>query len=492
MIPVFECFHACRRAARVEPTQPRSVCCAVLAAAAGLVLAGCAHYQDKPLTLESTALSLQSRTLADPTLKTILETNLNTPLAEWPLKQWNFDQLTLAALHFHPSLDVARAQLAVARGGIKVAGGRPNPTIGVRPEYSFNPDAGVSPWVAAIEFDVPIETAGKRGHRIAQAQQLSTAARLNIFAAAWQVRANLRTALLEFSAAQLRAEALRQQVVVQEKVVKALEQRANGGAISVYDLSTAIVEREKIRLDAGDAARATSEALAKIAAAIGVPASALQADMLALNWPVPDDVALVAEGLRREALLGRADVRAALAEYAASQAALQLEISRQYPDVHLGSGYQFDQGQNKWLFGLGFELPVLNQNKGPIAEAEAKRVAAAAKVEALQATIMGELDLALAAYGNVRAHRADLEVVLTAQRAQQERVEAQIRAGADDTLALLQAQYELAASEVLRSEADFKIQQALGALENVLQRPFTGLATADHGRTGPLLIDPKR
>jgi outer membrane protein TolC len=232
--------------------------------------------------------------------------------------------------------------------------------------------------------------------------------------------------------------------------------------------------------------------LAKIASAIGVPASVLNADMLALDWPVPDDVAVEVGGLRREALLGRADVRAALAEYAASQAGLQLEISRQYPDVHLGSGYEFEQGQNKWLFGLGFELPVLNQNKGPIAEAEAKRVAAAAKVEALQATILGELDLALAVYGNARAHRADLEVVLTAQRAQQERVEAQIRAGADDTIALLQAQYELAASEVLHTEADFKIQQALGVLENVVQRPFTGLANADQGRTDPLRVEPKR
>ena len=470
----------------------RAVGQAALTGAAALALGGCAHYHDKPLMLEATAQTLQTRTLADPALRTFLETNLNAPMPEWPLQKWSLNQLTLAALHFHPSLDMARAQWAVARGGIKVAGGRPNPTIGVRPEYSFNPDAGVSPWVAAIEFDVPIETAGKRGHRIAQAQQLSNAARLGIFAAAWQVRANLRAALLDYSATQLRAGTLQRQVGVQEKVVKALEQRANGGAISAYDLSTAVVALEKIRLEAGDATRATSEALARIASAIGVPASAVRGDMLVLEWSVPDDMAVAAEGLRREALVGRADVRAALAEYAGSQAALQLEIARQYPDVHLGSGYQFDQGQNKWLFGLGFELPVLNQNKGPIAEAEAKRVAAAAKVEALQATISGDLDVALAAYGNARAHRAELEVVLIAQRAQQERVEAQIRAGADDAVALLQAQYELAATEVLRSEADFKIQQAHGVLENVLQRPFTGLATVDQGRTGPLLLDPKR
>jgi outer membrane protein TolC len=457
-----------------------------------LAVAGCAHYREKPLTLESTSGLLQSRTLTEPGLRTFLETNLNAPLAEWPLNRWDYSKLSLAALYFHPSLDVARAQWAVARAGIKTAGGRPNPSIGVRPEYSFNPDAGVSPWVAAIDFDVPIETAGKRGHRIAQAREHSIAARLNIFAAAWQVRANLRAALLEFSAAQLRAEALRRRAAVQEKVVEALELRLKAGAISAYEFSTAVVDREKIRLEAGDALRASSENLAKIAAAIGVPVSALRAEMLALEWSLPADEAAEVEALRRVALLGRADVRAALADYAASQAALQLEISRQYPDVHLGSGYQFDQGQNKWLFGLGFELPVLNQNKGPIAEAEAKRVAAAARVEGLQANILGDLEQAVVTYRNTRAHRSELEVVLTAQRAQKERVEALIKAGADDAIALLQAQYEMAATEVLLSEADFRVQQALGSLENVVQRPFVGLTTVDHGRTGPLQLDPKR
>jgi outer membrane protein TolC len=66
-----------------------------------------------------------------------------------------------------------------------------------------------------------------------------------------------------------------------------------------------------------------------------------------------------------------------LAEYNASQSALQLEIAKQYPDIHLNPGYEFDQGDNKWSPGLTVTLPILNQNKGPIAEAEAKRTEAA-------------------------------------------------------------------------------------------------------------------
>ena len=76
---------------------------------------------------------------------------------------------------------------------------------------------------------------------------------------------------------------------------------------------------------------------------------------------------------REQALLGRADILAALAEYAASQSALQLEMAKQYPDIHLNTGYEYDQGLQKWgLLGLGTELPLLNRNQGPIAEASAR------------------------------------------------------------------------------------------------------------------------
>ena len=62
-----------------------------------------------------------------------------------------------------------------------------------------------------------------------------------------------------------------------------------------------------------------------------------------------------------------------------------LELARQYPDLHVGTGYTFDQGQNKWALGLSIDLPLLDQNQGPIAEAEAARDEAAARFVAIQA-----------------------------------------------------------------------------------------------------------
>jgi outer membrane protein TolC len=53
-----------------------------------------------------------------------------------------------------------------------------------------------------------------------------------------------------------------------------------------------------------------------------------------------------------------------LQDYTASQAALQAEIAKQYPDLRLGPGYDWDQGDHKWLLlGISLTLPILNRNE---------------------------------------------------------------------------------------------------------------------------------
>src|SRR5260221_7426485 len=101
--------------------------CRIVLPLAGL-LAGCAHYQDQPLSAIRVAAEFEERSLDNPALKTFLEQNLHRQLSVWPIKTWDFQSLALAAFYYHPSLDVARAQWNVAQAGMKTAGGRPNPT----------------------------------------------------------------------------------------------------------------------------------------------------------------------------------------------------------------------------------------------------------------------------------------------------------------------------------------------------------------------------
>ena len=433
---------------------------------------GCLRFQPAPLPADKTAAAFDARSLSDPGLKKFIETNLGREFPEWPSAKWDFETLTLAAFYFHPSLDVARAQWNVAQAGIKTAGGRPNPTVSVTPGYSFNAASGTSPWFPAIAIDQPIETAGKRGHRLSRADQLSEAARLNIFTAAWQVRNNLRVALINFSDALQRKALLQAQLDAQEKLTASLEQRLKAGALSSYELTTAKIAREKIRLDLAEAARQVAENSGRVADAVGVPASAFNSSAITFAWQVPADTELATPELRRQALLGRADVRGALSEYAASQSALELEIAKQWPDVHLGTGYQFDQGENKFSLGLSAEIPVFNQNKGPILEAKARREEAAARFIALQAKVIGDIDRAVAGYRTAQARLATLQDLHASRMKQRDALDAQVKAGAADRLDLLNLQVESALSELIEWDGGIKAMLAFAQLEDAIQRPL--------------------
>ena len=461
-------FELCRL--KVDDTAGWKTCATAVAVL--FTLAGCARFHSRPLSPANNAAELEKRSLADPALRSFLETNFHMPFNNWPPAAWNFEMLAAAAFYYHPDLAVARAQWLVAQGGEKTAAQRPNPTLSVTPQYSANVSQP-SPWIVTANLDVPIETAGKRGYRRAQAAHLSNAARLNIATVAWQVRSNVRTALQVLVAAGLRAQALEKQLAVQEQIVNRTEQQRQAGAISDSEALPFRLALTKARLDLADAQRTRAEAQARLAEAIGVPLSALDQVKIDLDFSHQLIPGLTSAEARRTALKSRADILGALEEYNASQSALQLEIAKQYPDVHLQPGYEYDQGNNKWsVIGLSLELPILNQNQGPIAEAKARREEAAAKFNALQAKVLAEIDRSVRVYQSAETNLSTLQSLAEVQARRTESVAAQVKAGASDELELLNAQFEAASTALLELDGQIKMQQALGALEDAVQRPF--------------------
>ena len=156
------------------------------------LLAGCAaqRYQPSPIVAAKTASQLESRNLADDGLRSFIEKNLGQS-AQWPLKTWGLQKLSLAALYFNPALDVARARVARADAAVVTAGARPNPTLGISPGIP-------SPYLLTLDFAIPIETAGKRGYRVQSARNLDEAARLDLADSAWTVLGSIRLALLNY------------------------------------------------------------------------------------------------------------------------------------------------------------------------------------------------------------------------------------------------------------------------------------------------------
>ena len=441
---------------------------ALLAGLGLLVGAGCAHYEQRPLAPEVAVADFESHSLTNAGLRQFVEANLSRELPAWPPAAWDFNTLALAAFYFHPDLDVARARWDVAQAGQITAGERPNPTVSLQPGYS----SGLGPpWLLGLNFIIPIETAGKRGYRLAQARQLSDAARLNLATVAWQVRSRVRRSLLDWQAAREMEQLLAQQQTTQGALVKVLEDQFAAGAVSRLEVSRARVGIETTQLALTDAQQQAAEAQAQLAAALGVPARALAGVNLVTDTASPPP--LPAREVRQQALLNRADILGALAEYAAAQSALQLEIARQYPDVQLGPGYQLDRSLNQWRLGLSAALPVFHQNQGAIAQASARRAEAATRFIALQARVVADIDRALATYHAVQAKTGAADALLARLRQQEELTRAMIAAGEAAKPALLAVQLEFLAAHLARLDAQVKARLALAALEDAVQGPLT-------------------
>lgn len=369
----------------------------------------CSTYKANPLSLEDTEKQIYRRTLTNKDLSEFAKNHFHYSQKSWPPKHWGLDELTIVALYYHPDLSVALATEKVSEAAIITAGMIPNPSVTFYPQYQDKFLEGTSHWTYPPTLSIPIETMGKRKWRIKQARDLRNAALFRLRAVAWQVRSAVRAAFLAYYQTSQSLLILKKQAQAQNRLVQLFQAQFHQGEASQLQLTQAEISLHDTRLAVRNMEKQKAEALAQLATSLGMPA----VSFTHLKWAFKTFSTLphpTINDLKKRSLLYRPDLLALLAEYEASQAALQLQVAKQYPDVNLGPGYQWMQGANVYLFGPSLILPLLNQNQGPIAEAKAKREEAAAKVLALQAQVLGTLNQ------NYKGYYGALKVLKTANQ----------------------------------------------------------------------------
>lgn len=437
-------------------------------------LCACAHYEAKPLSAADSLATFESRSLEAPGLRAFLAANHVTAPSQDAA--WNLKALTLVAFYYQPALAEARARLLTAQAARITAGERPNPSLSITPGYDSGVPGAVHPWIVPLSFDWPIETAGKRGDRLAEAQHLAAAARWSLVGMVWRVRSRLRAALLEVFAARHYESLLAREVSTRRKVARLLEGQFRAGNVSSYEVAQAQIALDRTTLARQAAAGQLRQSRIDLAGALGVPLRALDGVRFSFVAFHSFPGALMQRQVRQQALLERADVRSALERYAASQSALQLQIARQWPDIRLGPGFAWNAqlaGDRQWELGLALPLPVLNHNQGPIAQARTQRALAAARFLTVQTTAVTQIDSALAGYESARAQLATADSLFGNLEHQLSSIEAQVAAGELQPLDLADARVASQTGARNRLDALVRAQQALGRLEDVMQSPLT-------------------
>jgi hypothetical protein len=252
-------------------------------------------------------------------------------------------------------------------------------------------DPGEIPWILQPSVGLLIETAGKRGHRIAEAEAVSDASRFAIADTAWAVRTRVRMHLIDHVLATRELELLRAEETIRSDYTDALQTKLDLGDASRQEVDLARVELQRLRVAVRARESEVEETRVALAGAIGVrPASLTSAGFArgTLDLPPQLETSALLE-LERRALLARTDILTALAMYQAAEAAVRLQVARQFPDLQIGPGFRWRESERRWVFDVGLPLPLLNRNEGPIAEAVARRERAAAQVVARQAGMQG-------------------------------------------------------------------------------------------------------
>jgi outer membrane protein, heavy metal efflux system len=444
--------------------------------ALGIMLpAGCVSVPPQPRPdLTASAQAFQSRRLES------LLPDSPAPSAGWDRAQW-----LSAALRLNPDLSEARARAAAVAAVERTAAQRPNPTLNLFGEYVTAAAGGVG-WLYGLSLDFLLQRPGERARAKASAALQTQAALSDLAESIWQVRTELRQALLDAVYASDETALLEQLLADRQGLLASAQARARAGEASAIEIPRASLELASAQQRLDQARTHAIDAQARLAAAVGVPDSAL--DGVPLQWPQWSEVAVLSPTLssewRAEALIGRPDLVRTLREYDLAENALSAELAHRWPAFHLEPGYAWDKGGvrenqlNETLhdneLGASMELPLFNRNEGPIGEAVARRELAGRHLMAVQADLFEQMDRAERAWP--RAREAWLNALAAAQTAQRQSDLEQraLAAGASDRSSALLAAGAAVEARLLALEAAYEAQLAFAALEGAYRRPLEG------------------
>lgn len=443
--------------------------------------AGCTFqtYRAAPVDRETLVAAYEARDPDAPAIRDFRRERGAEPEA-WPLVRWGFGDLAWLAWEGHPDLVAAQSQARVGEAGIAVASRRLNPSLRFTPEHHRDRDPGDRPWGLALDLDVPVVTANKRGIAREQAELAAQIARIDAAQVAWQVRSRLRARYVEWVDAQRDRESTAEEVRLREEVVALMDRRVELGHAASVDAAPDRLRLGEARIAAAQAEARAVQARSLLAEACGIPHERFEALRLVPDWPGSQAVQgekiawsmLRPDELRRRVAFNRLDIERALVGYAAGEAALKLEVARQYPDLTLRPGYHFEPTDTVWSVGLAMLAPILDRNEAGIAQAEARRLALADEVRAVQARAFGEAQVAAA-----RLRQAQDEVARAArQREATEagvaRIERRFERGAADRRERTLARLDLLLAARREQLAMAGRERALGQLEDAMQRPI--------------------
>lgn len=373
--------------------------------------------------------------------------------------------LALAAAQ-NPTLSAARMELDASEGGIAQARVIRNPEVSVQME-----DTRQATRATTAQMNLPLELGGKRAARIDAAQRAREVAQAQLSVAQADLRAAVIAAFFNVLIAQERVRLAAGSVDIATRGAQAAARRVAAGKISPVEETKAQVELANAGLEQAEADAALVAARQSLSTQWGNPSprfSAADGKLDAL--PARPDAAVLRQSLDAAPMLLTSE-----RELDRRQADINVQRSRQYPDLTLSVGAKRDNGAPERgtfpVLGVAIPLPLFDRNQGNLYTAIRQADKAADELRAMRLRLEHDLQQASSQLALSRASAQTLRdtVLPAAQRALQAATQG-FEAGKFNYLEVLDAQRTLFQARIRYLGVIASSWQAATTIDRILGR----------------------
>lgn len=264
----------------------------------------------------------------------------------------------------------------------------------------------------------------------------------------------------------------RETVAAQENSLALIQRRFESGLGTELDVRQAQIALQGARANQASFERQVSQDYNALAVLVGGPLPALESvnlnsDTLSLVAPVP-------EGLSSSLLTQRPDVQQAEHQLRAANASIGAARAAFFPSIQLTGAYGsmsselsglFDSGSKAWSFSPSISLPIFSggRNKANLELAEVRQDQAVATYEKAIQTAFQEVANALQARDTLARQQQAQQALVTATEQSLTLSQQRYEQGADDYLAVLDAQRTLLSAR--QQLVTLKLQQLTNETE---------------------------
>lgn len=396
------------------------------------------------------------------------------------------DDLVRRALASNGELAAARIEIERARGRLRQAGLRPNPTLEVE-QTTGRFTGSADERETSVGIAVPIELGAKRKRRLEFAQAELEAVEAEVADRERRLTLEVMTVYAEALSALRELDTTESLNQIDLQTTRFVQARVNEGESAPLELNLLRAEVDRLRSRRALVEGRLTTALLKLKVLAGISHAEplrLREDLTTIRRPpFPQSVdAAIAIALRN-----RPDLRLARLNEEAAEAGLKLARASAAPDLTAFTRYSVSHSafedtpvgvlrdRDKTLtFGVSVDIPIFNRNQGNKAEAIAVISQARTRREFLEQIIRSEVQSAYARYEAARSAALTFEQGVIARSTENIRV--------------IQAAYELGQFQItdLLSEQR-RLLDSQREYTETLAEQFLALADLQAAIGGPLM-----